>query len=167
MIKPNPGRNIKRQTEQAASLFLLDYLYGSVIHTELYNDEFGKPHIGNRKITVSFSHSRNMVACMIDTEGNPAGIDIEYRRDNISVLAQKFASETDISSDRGGRDLQLIWGCKEVLYKVYGKKGLDFKRDISISFDTGLHGRILKNQTTISCDLDFIRLDSFILVWNV
>lgn len=104
---------------------------------------------------------------MIDKSGKPAGIDIEYSRENISTLAQKFANEKDTTSANGRKDLQLIWGCKEVLYKVYGKKGLDFKRDIFVSCESGLRGVILKNETRISCELDFIRLDSFTLAWNV
>ncbi len=104
---------------------------------------------------------------MIDRSGKAAGIDIEYKRDNIAILAQKFANEKDTTNSNGGKDLQLIWGCKEVLYKVYGKKGLDFKRDIFITYESGLQGRIIKNETVISCELDFIRLDSFILAWNV
>lgn len=163
----NPVQTAKRQLENACSALLLNYAGKNSYQDLLRKDEFGKPYLEGAKASVSFSHSRNMVACLFDDEGRPAGVDIEETRDRISAIAPKFLNENDCSPFSGTRHYHLVWGGKEVLYKIYSKKELDFKRHLTIYFKEKLQGFIHKNDFKHTYDLDFLEINNFTLVWNV
>lgn len=156
----------KRHLEQACAKFLVNELLGFEKPVQLLKDEFGKPHIENSSIAISFSHCKNFLACSIDLDGNSVGVDIETLRPNISVLAKKFLSNFDSSPLEEDENAQLIWGAKEVLYKIYGRKSLDFKRDLEINFTDKLIGKIKKDNELMLFNLDFTIIDCHFLVWN-
>jgi len=63
------------------------------------------------------------------------GIDLEKIDQRIARVKHKFMnkSEFDFAGDEKQIELQtLIWSAKEALYKVYGKKELDFKDHLQI-----------------------------------
>ncbi|MEZ4804947.1 MAG: hypothetical protein R2852_05560 [Bacteroidia bacterium] len=156
----------KRHLEQACAKFLVNEMLGFKLPVQLEKDEFGKPHIKDSSIAISFSHCKNLLACSIDLDGNSVGIDIEIQRDNISVLSKKFLSERDNSPLEKDANDQLIWGAKEVLYKIYGRKSLDFKRDLEINFTDKLIGKIKKEDEIMVYNLDYTIIDCHFLVWN-
>lgn len=161
---PNP----RRRMEHAACCHLLNCLFGKRVHHLLDKDVFGKPFINNTRAQVSFSHSGNYVACLLDTGNGKTGIDIERIRENISVLAGKFVADSDTCPIQGDTGLQLIWGAKEVLYKIDGKKGLDFKQHLATHFDTGFAGIIRRNGQSETYQLDYdLSISGYVLVWNV
>lgn len=96
-------------------------------------DQYGKPHLKDGKF-ISISHSFNFCGLIISTE-NPVGIDIEKQRDKIIKIAHKFTpieEYKNISQKDLVRKLTVVWGAKESLYKIYGKKQLLFKEHIHI-----------------------------------
>ena len=101
---------------------------------DLYYDEFGKPYLndGNH---ISISHSFRFSAIAISKK-DPIGIDIEKQRDKIVKIAHKFTpidSYKKIVDQRSlVRKLTVVWGAKESLYKIYGKKQLLFLEHIDI-----------------------------------
>ncbi len=131
---------------------------------EVVYDDLGKPHLTNGKY-LSVTHSFNY--CAIIVSSVPVGIDIEKQRDKIVRLAYKF---TDIESYEGLNSSELIekltivWGAKEGLYKLYGKKHLAFK-DINIKdFDLQSMktiGYIAENSYTIC----YFKLEDFVCVY--
>ena len=168
IIQPDVNRHPRRQQEQSVYMYLLDYLCGETLHPFLRNDENGKPYIENSSINVTFSHCKNRIACMVDKNGGPVGIDIETIRHNISEISKKFINENDCSNEKGLEHFQLIWGAKEVIYKIYSKKQLDFKQNMTICIEENvLLGKIHKNEIKNSYPLKYIFLNNFILVWNV
>lgn len=166
-LKQDEKRSEKRLCEQAAGMLLLNHLCGEDLHRQLDKDAYGKPFIHNSLISVSFSHSKNLVACLTDSIGGPAGIDIEFRRHNIGVLASKFATPHDTTPFKGDAHHQLIWGAKEVLYKIYGKKELDFKQDMKIAYTDALSGSLCIPGYSKQFQLDYMELGVFLMVWNV
>ncbi len=167
----------KRNLEQAVSRILLNYLLDFDAHINLSKDEFGKPYLSNSGISVSFSHSRQMVACMISMEGESVGIDIELIRESITGIAHKFCTTKDSTPLPGILDTHLIWGGKEVLYKIYAKKELDFIDHLSVWFDKSLDvfilqnngsgfGNIHKGKYSSKHHLGFEILGDFMLVWG-
>lgn len=154
--------------EKAVSAHLLNQLHGTVIDHLMYKDEFGKPKIKDQLIKLSFSHSQNMIACIIDFEGEEVGIDIEKKRESLSKIAHKFVNETDCAPEKDElMSLHLIWGVKEVLYKVYGRKKLDFKRDLHVHCKPQFCGQVVKNTVNEIYSIDYQILNNFVLAWSV
>ncbi|MFM6984645.1 MAG: 4'-phosphopantetheinyl transferase family protein [Chitinophagaceae bacterium] len=163
----NPSISRKRLLEQVCSAHLLNTLLNQSVHNTLDKDANGKPFLREHPYSISFSHSKNMVACLIDTEGGPAGIDIEYLREGIKAIAPKFVSEKEGLLEKDYLHFHLVWGAKEVLYKIYSLKELDFLEHLSVDFQNDIIGTIRKNTYLASYKLQFEHLDNFILVWNV
>jgi 4'-phosphopantetheinyl transferase len=166
-LHPDGNLSIKRQLENAVCAVLLNELAGPDIHLQLSRDEFGKPFVRDSDYGISFSHSRDMVACVADAEGRSAGIDIELIRESILGLSKKFIKREDSSPFTGFLHCHMIWGAKEVLYKVYAKKELDFICHLTVKFDKNFTGTINKNGISRTYPLDFIMLNNFILIWNI
>lgn len=165
--KPDPSYSSKRNIELVVSRILLNYLLGNNTHLNLTKDQYGKPLLDNSTISVSFSHSQQMVACMTNIEGEPVGIDIEKKRERIELLSEKFCSEHDHSDFTGTMHYHLVWGGKEVLFKIYSKKELDFKEHLSIKFMEGSGtGNIHKGNFKASHTLGSVLIDDYILVWG-
>lgn len=163
----NPSISRKRLLEQSCSAHLLNTLLKQSFHHLLDKDANGKPFLREHPFSISFSHSKNMVACLIDIEGGPAGIDIEYLREGIKAIAPKFVTEKEGLLEKDYLHFHLVWGAKEVLYKIYSLKELDFLEHLSVDFQNDIIGTIRKNTYLASYKLQFEHLDNFILVWNV
>jgi 4'-phosphopantetheinyl transferase len=173
---PRPDHSKKRNLEQAVSRILLNYLLGYDAHINLSKDIFGKPFLNNSDISLSFSHSKQMVACMVAMDERPVGIDIEIIRQSIAGIAHKFHTSRDQSPLQGIMANHLIWGGKEVLYKIYAKKELDFIENLNVKFNgtaqitsvlsgEGL-GWVHKGEYLTEHQLGFEILGDFMLVWG-
>ncbi len=98
-------------------------------------DSFGKPYFVHSDACMSWSHSGGYAAVII-CENAETGIDIEHYSDRITRIKHKFINSTDAKSltEYGGnlKELLLIWGAKESMFKYYGKKEVDFKQHLSV-----------------------------------
>ena len=103
---------------------------------DLFYDEFGKPHLIDGK-HVSITHSHEFSAIIISDE--TVGIDIELQRDKIIKIADKFCDTEFQFLDNKKvyiRQLTVIWGAKEAIFKIRNEKGISFKNHIKVnSFD--------------------------------
>lgn len=101
---------------------------------DLHYDEFGKPHLKDGNF-ISITHSFTFSAIII-SERSPVGIDIEMQRDKIVKIAHKFTPieeyKTIANHNALVSKLTIVWGAKESLYKIYGKKKLLFLHHINI-----------------------------------
>lgn len=159
----------KRQLEYACSALLINYLTGTNTHSKLSKNVNGKPIIIDSNTEVSFSHSKDFVACLIDLEGNPVGVDIERIRDKIKAIEHKFVSKFDSTSEPDIIHQHLIWGAKEVLFKLYSLKNVNFIEDLKVNFinHKGI-GTVNKTNYLREFDLEFMVLErDFMLVYNV
>ncbi|MDI1235609.1 MAG: hypothetical protein PSX81_15130 [bacterium] len=167
----------KRNLELAVSQILLNHLLGFSAHLNLTKDAYGKPFLNNSNIAISFSHSKQMVACIIDLNGSDVGIDIEIIRERIQYISHKFQSTRDFTILNGILSSHLIWGGKEVLYKIYAKKELDFIDHLSVNFNSEIsltnnqfrgegYGTVDKGHHTSVHHLFYETIGEFMLVWG-
>lgn len=96
-----------------------------------YN-EYGKPLLDDKK-HISITHSFNFAAILISDK--EAGIDIEKNREKIVNIHHRFVNtEVDSLSDEDlVKQLTVIWGAKESMYKTYPYGGLSFHDHIGIN----------------------------------
>lgn len=139
--------------------------------SDLIYDEFGKPHLADNKF-ISITHSFNFTAIIYSSE-KEVGIDIEKQRDKILKIAHKFTPfeeyKTIANHDALIRKLTIVWGAKESLYKIYGKKKLLFLHHIYVSdfkFDNGkTTGEIRFNGDVASYNVSFLEFEGFTCVY--
>ena len=142
-----------------------------LIDSDLYYDEFGKPHLKNGK-HISITHSFTFSGIIISDEIS-VGIDIEMQRDKILKIAHKFtpfqeyktiANHTALVSK-----LTIVWGAKESLYKIYGKKKLRFLENIYIEdfrfADEKTTGDINYDGNRSSYQVHFLEFEGFTCVY--
>ncbi|MCA0932850.1 4'-phosphopantetheinyl transferase superfamily protein [Lutimonas saemankumensis] len=96
-----------------------------------YN-EYGKPLLNNGK-HISITHSFEFAAILISDR--EAGVDIEKNREKIVKIQHRFVNtEVDSLSDEDlVKQLTVIWGAKESMYKTYPYGGLSFHDHIGIN----------------------------------
>ena len=103
--------------------------------SDLFYDQFGKPHLQDGTY-ISITHSYTFSGIII-SEVNPVGIDIEKQRDKILKIAHKFTPieeyKTIANVNALISKLTIVWGAKESLYKIYGKKQLLFLHHIYVN----------------------------------
>ena len=113
---------------------------------DLYYNSYGKPLLKDGK-HISITHSYHFSAIAISN--NDIGIDIEMLRDKIKVIQHKFVNtDYDSLSDEDlVKQLTIIWGAKEAMYKTYPYGGLSFREHIAINpflfKDTSSSGRVI------------------------
>lgn len=139
------GLSVKKTKEWFTSRYLVHYLLGSEDRHPCLKDEFGKPFIQEMPMQLSISHSDKFSAAIVgDTM---VGIDIQVLVPKIERIAHKFMSASELE-DISGKDMRLeylhaYWGAKESLYKAYGRRGIDFIRELFIdAFDFNPKGTI-------------------------
>ncbi|WP_299062063.1 4'-phosphopantetheinyl transferase superfamily protein [uncultured Polaribacter sp.] len=138
---------------------------------DLMYDEFGKPHLKDGKY-ISITHSFTFSGLIISDELH-VGIDIEMQRDKILKIAHKFTPieeyKTIANHDALISKLTIVWGAKESLYKIYGKKKLLFLHNIYIEDfkfeDQKTTGTIRYNGEEFSYNIEFLEFDGFTCVF--
>ena len=106
---------------------------------DLYYDDMGKPHLYNGR-HISITHSFEFTGIIVSRK-EKVGIDIEKQRDKIMRIAHKF---TTFNTDPGSgsiekiiKNLTLLWGAKESIYKISSIQGLSFLQHIYIEPEFG------------------------------
>ena len=126
--------NGKRLLHWLSTRLLLRKMLNTQEYIDCRMDEHGKPYLVNSPYHISLSHSYDYAAVMIGKDRS-VGVDIEQIKTKIHRIQQKFLSpaelaQANVKDDTNG--LYVCWCVKEAVYKWYGKKGLEFKRDIHI-----------------------------------
>ena len=139
--------------------------------TDVFYDAFGKPHLKDKNY-LSISHSFTFTAIIISKK-KPVGIDVEKQRDKIVKIAHKFTPieeyNTIANHEALVSKLTVVWGAKESLYKIYGKKKLRFLHHIYIEdfsfIDTKTTGVIKYKGYVSSYDICFLEFEGFTCVY--
>ena len=137
---------------------------------DLHYDEFGKPHLD--KGFISITHSFTFTAIII-SENALVGVDIEKQREKILKIAHKFTPieeyKTIANVDALISKLTIVWGAKESLYKIYGKKKLLFLHHIYVDdfkfIDGKTTGKIRFNGEESSYHIEFLEFEGFTCVY--
>jgi 4'-phosphopantetheinyl transferase len=122
-------RSLQWMAARATVLELIDNPKASIM-----KDTFGKPHLVGIPDKISITHCGDYAAAVISDDAE-MGIDLEKLSDRINRVGHKFAShsELDLFSSLGEIEgLHIIWGVKECLYKMYGRKEIDFKANFEV-----------------------------------
>jgi 4'-phosphopantetheinyl transferase len=127
---------MKSQMHQRAflSVRMLIQEMGFTDH-EMHYDEFGKPYF-NCHNHISITHSHDFAAIIISDQ--TVGIDMELQREKILRIADKFVdTETSYLNTQNTPDyikeLTVIWGAKEAIFKIRNEKGISFKDHIRVN----------------------------------
>ncbi len=162
----------RRRIEYLASRHLLMHLLQTDEEVTLIKDSFGKPYLQGHDLHISLSHTRGYAAAILGAQ--PVGIDIQVPVEKISRIAHKFISDEECRTALGDLSLvemHLIWGAKESMFKIYGRKQMDFKRDLFVApmeLQSGrAMGEIRKSDLNAQVDLTFYLSDSFVLIYGV
>jgi 4'-phosphopantetheinyl transferase len=165
--------NEQRKTHGLAYRKLLtDIFTGKDIEIEY--DENGKPSVLGFDGHISVSHAGKYAAVIV-SEKQKVGIDIEKITSRIEKIAHKFmGKEEELFIPIASRQkyLYLIWGAKEALYKMYGKRNLDFKENIFVKAfadeSSGCFDAEIKTEKQlIKSRLEYEILDGYTLVYTV
>ena len=138
---------------------------------DLIYDEYGKPHLKDGKF-ISITHSYNFTAIIVSDDLH-VGIDIEKQREKILKIAHKFTPfeeyKTIANVDALISKLTIVWGAKESLYKIYGKKKLLFLHHIYIEdfrfADEKTTGEIRYNGENTAYNISFLEFEGFTCVF--
>lgn len=151
----------KRKLEWLSARWLLMGILTeySVKINRLVKDSFGKPYLKNTDLHLSISHSYPYVAAIVDQNG-PTGVDIENPKEKIINIAPRFMHKDELAyCSNDINKLTLYWCAKETLYKIYGRRQLQFNTQLLIDpFEdkriVDLRGEIYPdNEDSISYDL--------------
>jgi len=149
-----------RRLEWLAGRWLLHKLTDAPERLPLAKDAFSKPFFPeNQNLGCSLSHSKGNVGALIvnplhlpkHSTLNPQqsiGCDIQVLTQKMPRIAHKFLNESEkgFVENRPYEEnlvlLHLFWTAKESLYKAYGLKELDFRKNIFVEIVRwdGLHG---------------------------
>lgn len=161
-----------RRKEWLAGRFMIAQLAQllDIEFDNIYTDDYGKPHLNGSDAQVSISHADSYVVAMINRDG-PCGIDVEGLRPKLQKLAPKFLSSPELlMAQNDVRKLAIMWGAKEALYKLHGRKQLIFKENLaieSIDFDGGkgdFKAKIIENGQVVHVSMRFFNADDHVLV---
>lgn len=139
----------QKQLEWLASRFLAKYLAESmnINYLGLIKDAYNKPYLQDSSHHLSISHTATHVAAGIHLH-KPIGIDLENITERLHIIKHKFL--TDIERESASDNLEklcIFWSAKESLYKLYGKRGVHFQKELQVEpFELGdkkLTGKVL------------------------
>ena len=128
-------------------------------------------HLKNGKY-ISITHSFTFSAIIVSDKFH-VGIDIEKQREKILKIAHKFTPfeeyKTIANVDALISKLTIVWGAKESLYKIYGKKKLRFLHHIYIEdfsfIDTKTTGVIKYEGHVSTHNIHFLEFEGFTCVY--
>jgi len=122
-----------RRIEWLAARYLLHKMSKREVRGALIKDEFGKPHLEDSEWKISLSHSSGMAAAIAGAAS--VGIDIQVFVPRIDRLAHKYMRAEEFASLEVNtflRHLHVYWCAKEALFKIYGRKQIDFKKNLLV-----------------------------------
>lgn len=126
-FKSNNKLEEKRDIERKGTRFLLQKMLNSEM-VELEYDQYNRPYLKGRNEHISISHSHRWLAISMHTS-NETGVDVELIREKVSNIKHKFLCDEEMEFAQNDIEkMILLWTCKEAIYKVHGKRELDFKR---------------------------------------
>ncbi len=139
-------QNPLRRLEWLAGRWLLHKLTDSPQRLPLAKDAFSKPFFPeNQNLACSLSHSKGNVGAFIvnnqhsNAKGQQSiGCDIQVLTEKMRRIAHKFLNDTEKEFVKSRPEIEnlvllhLFWTAKESLYKAYGLKQLDFRKNIFV-----------------------------------
>lgn len=166
--------NSKRYKQWLGSRVLLKELLDTDEFVELKNDEHGKPMLSTMPYHLSITHSAEYAGVIVSKE-YAVGIDIEHIHPKIERIAHKFMCPEDFDSLDFQYEIEqmyVYWCAKEAMYKLYGKRALDFKKHIFIQPFEYMHfgeikGKIQKDDYRHEFKITYEKLGDYMMAYVV
>jgi len=163
----------ERTIHWLSSRVLIRHMLHTTHFIDLQVDEFGKPFLANFDYKLSISHSGHRVAVILSDR--EVGIDIQHISTKILDLYSRFASQKEIEFLQEPNEIEkmyVVWCGKEALYKLYGKKKLDFRQNLAIDKfeweNEGIvKGHIIKGPYTKELPINYRKMDDYLLAFAV
>jgi 4'-phosphopantetheinyl transferase len=160
---------VKKLEWLAGKLLLRSLLQDAgLTYQGIYKDEHGKPFLTNNSQQISISHSHKYVASILNFR-SPVGIDLERIKPKVLNVQSKFLSLAEIET--AAEDLETLtkfWCGKEALYKLQGKKGVIFSRDINLDLceeGRSCNGFIYYNGVVFSKEVQIKKIEDYIIAF--
>lgn len=140
-------------------------------YSPIFRNEYGKPEMPQSQYGISLSHTADYVVLAIGN-GVDMGVDIEKPNDKMRKIAPRlFNSEELAYCNDELMHFSKLWSAKEVLYKIYMKREIDFKEHLFVKPInkkwTQMEGIILKNGYKKKVTLNFVKLEEYYICFNV
>ncbi|MDW8287845.1 MAG: 4'-phosphopantetheinyl transferase superfamily protein, partial [Flammeovirgaceae bacterium] len=132
-------------------------------------DNFGKPFLLNASVEISFSHTNNMAAVIVDFQQS-TGIDVEQIDEKLYKIAPRFLTNAELHQTQSSlEEIAYFWCAKEAMYKLYGKKQLTFRENLIVekSFvgEGFFQGTIVKDNFRKMIRLKGEKIDNYLVVF--
>ncbi len=144
-------------------------------------DQYGKPYLSLKNLKkeegmlqISVSHSGRFSALIASSNHN-VGIDIERISPKIFKVAHKFLNSRELRivfTDHAMEGLITLWAAKEALYKLHGRRDLEFRENFQIlpfeyKGQGTLQGEIIGKEKSSIYNLNYITVEDYIIVYAV
>lgn len=158
-------RHLKRQREFLATRILRHDIFG---FKHIHYDAVGAPYIEDEGF-ISISHADHIVGIALNRKFR-TGLDLELIQDKAWRLQSKFLGPGEQASLETGNIVEMTkcWSAKETLYKLAGRKLIDFKADLHLkkTSDVAWQGKIINPGETISVDLHIFEYKHYVISFN-
>lgn len=139
--------------------------YLSIDYQGIEKDIHGKPHLVNVPWEMSLTHSKSFVVVAVHPS-KAIGIDIEKPNAKLERIMPRLFSEAE--NQMADHDLTVMswfWSAKEALYKLYGKRGIDFKEHLLLNYsENEFSGEIILPNYQSTHDFTIEQIDDYYLV---
>lgn len=160
-----------RQQEWLTSRYLTQKYCLSTDNHQVSKTSDGQPKLPDSLSHISISHSQDLVAVISNVK--PVGLDVQYYTEKINRVFKKFVNEVEVNTEEENLALMyhFIWGAKESMYKAYGLRKVDFRRDMHVTpFEIGCKtivttGSLIHPGGVLNFELTGYLFDEFILVY--
>tara|TARA_Y100001968_G_C19442492_1_gene763341 strand:+ start:56 stop:673 length:618 start_codon:yes stop_codon:yes gene_type:complete len=155
----NKISHLNRKKQNITARILLNKLARN--KTKLKYRKNGQPHCSFFK-HISISHSKDL--CSVIISENLIGIDVQYLKQSIQKLYQKFINEEDIKywgNSISLAELHLIWCAKEAIYKTLNNTSCSLKNNIYVINDKKAYYE--DEKTRILYKIDFRTIKNYFI----
>ena len=166
------GLRGRRRLEWLSGRYLVHVMTGWAY--QYMKDSYGKPFLKESRYHISISHSQDYAVAIIAP--TLVGIDIQYLTPKLEGVAWRVMNDEKLkrlNEEKRLEHLHVYWGAKEALFKAYGKKELDFKKNIVIEpfhYDNTegySHGFVKKDDFELHFDIFYKKIEHYILVYAI
>jgi phosphopantetheinyl transferase len=155
----------QRKRDFVATRILRHSIFG---FKHIHYNAVGAPYIEYEGF-ISISHAKNLVGIAINSFYQ-IGLDLELIQDKAFRVQSKFLNESEISifDTSNHHTMTACWSAKETLYKLAGRKKIDFKKDLQLyNKEENLWiGKIIHPETIFSVNLRITEYNNYIITFN-
>lgn len=135
--------NEGKRLQWYATRHLVNEVLGKPV--EVLKDRNGKPYLPNNTPNISLTHTPQFAGVML-SEAHEVGIDLEPVNPKVERIAPKFLRADEIESINPEEKIErliLYWSAKEAMYKLHGRRQLEFKTQLLIEpFEMANSGKL-------------------------